>query len=378
MCYFILGGANEGWQSKRLTQLSETMIQIDFLYTELGITPPSLDDLPASASSSSSLAVPTLHRTASSSSITTDPFLSSSFSTPTPNFNNHSNNFTKSLFLTSTPPSPSSSTALESTYQTIFATFIAHLEEADSESLHSAESALANVSPTPGLLSWANDLVTALTALKTQREARIQALYDQLEGLWRRLGVEEADMDAFVENHRGSTEGVVWEYEAELERMMELKREKMGVFVGSARGEIERLWNDMMFGEEERQDFVPFFDGMSLRLLILFFSDLIYYPSPDEHTEELLTLHEAEIKRLKEERRLKAPLLAGIKKYFDICEEEKELAASACDQGRLLGRGVRGDPGRLLREEKMRRRVGKEKPRVVLFLCFLFFQFIYL
>lgn len=33
------------------------------------------------------------------------------------------------------------------------------------------------------------------------------------------------------------------------------------------------------------------------------------------------------------------------------------------DQSRLTGRGPR-DPGRLLREEKMRRRVKKEKPKV--------------
>jgi hypothetical protein len=63
---------------------------------------------------------------------------------------------------------------------------------------------------------------------------------------------------------------------------------------------------------------------------------------------------------------MKAPLLAAIKRYFDICEEEKELAAAASDQTRLLGRGSR-DPGRLLREEKMRKRVSKEKPRVRVF-----------
>ena len=82
-----------------------------------------------------------------------------------------------------------------------------------------------------------------------------------------------------------------------------------------------------------------------------------------DYNEELLTLHEDEIRRLKEERRSKAPLLASVRKYFDICEEEKELAMSAADQTRLLGRGPR-DPGRLLREEKMRKRVSKEKPRV--------------
>jgi hypothetical protein len=85
--------------------------------------------------------------------------------------------------------------------------------------------------------------------------------------------------------------------------------------------------------------------------------------SLDEHTEELLVIHEDEITRLKDERKLKGPLLLSIKKYFDIAEDEKELAAAASDQSRLLGRGPR-DPGRLLREEKMRKRVTKEKPRV--------------
>ena len=49
----------------------------------------------------------------------------------------------------------------------------------------------------------------------------------------------------------------------------------------------------------------------------------------DEHTEELLALHEKEITRLKEERRIKAPILAAVKKYYEICEEETELAVCA-------------------------------------------------
>ena len=101
--------------------------------------------------------------------------------------------------------------------------------------------------------------------------------------------------------------------------------------------------------------------GVLFRLELIFDAD-DFFCFLDEFTEELLTIHEDEIKRLKEERRMKAPLLAGIKKYFDICGEEKELAAAASDQTRLLGRGR--DPGRLLREEKMRKRVTKEKPRV--------------
>jgi protein regulator of cytokinesis 1 len=64
-------------------------------------------------------------------------------------------------------------------------------------------------------------------------------------------------------------------------------------------------------------------------------------------------------------------MLTSIKKYMEICEEEKELARVASDQTRLLGRGGGRDPGRLLREEKMRKRVGKEKPKVCHFLFIL-------
>ena len=60
---------------------------------------------------------------------------------------------------------------------------------------------------------------------------------------------------------------------------------------------------------------------------------------------------------------MKGPLLTSIRKYFDICDDEKELAAAANDQSRLLGRGPR-DPGRLLREEKMRKRIAKDLPKV--------------
>lgn len=320
-------------------------MQIDWLYSELGILPPTLDDLGSSFCSAS--------RSSKSTTPTSDPFLS----TPTPPSRGSSSSTSLSR------DERAESTEIE--YQRTFAQFVARIEEADDEALPENQSVpygLENVDPTPGLLSWAKGLQASLEDLKRRREAHIQAMYDQLEGLWRRLGVEEADMDAFVENHRGSTEDTVRAYEEELERMLELKRERMGTFIESARQEIVKLWDDLMVGDDERADFAPFVDGGFQNLLLTDISDM----RTDENTEELLTIHEDEIRRLKEERRLKAPLLASIRKYFDICEEEKELALAAADQTRLLGRGPR-DPGRLLREEKMRKRVSKEKPRVSIF-----------
>lgn len=342
-------------QSKRLNQLSTVFIQIDWLHTELGIVPPTLEDLPSSSSSSSSsssnsLGVPPMSRPPSAMGFgmvsPSDPFTR----TPTPG----SRSKPPTLF----PTSNCSET--EIAYQRVFARFVAQLDEADNELLAGRCVGLEGVEPTPGLLAWAEATRGSLEDLQRRREAHIQAMYDQLEGLWRRLGVPDAAMDGFVDAHRGSTEETIREYEAELERMLELKRERMSAFVENARGEIAKLWDELLIGEEERADFTPYFDGE----LPAPGSDneLLRLKCLDEHTEELLLLHEDEIRRLKEERRTKAHLLPSVRKYFDICGEEKELASAASDQSRLLGRGPR-DPGRLLREEKMRKRVHKEKPR---------------
>ncbi|KAH9925793.1 microtubule associated protein-domain-containing protein [Fomitopsis serialis] len=304
----------KGEVTKRLALLSATMVQIDWLYTELGMSPPALDDLP----SSSSLTVPPSH--------VRHPFLSTSMS----------------MSIQMSTPTPATRT--KQCAPLCWPQCRMSLEKCPSRSTNASSPASSPAwkrprkkpcriphgpcrtggrRPDTGPNGWAES-------------KHIQAMYDQLEALWRRLGVPDADIDGFVEAQRGSTD-------ATLERMLELKRERMGTFVENARAEIIKLWDELMVSEEERADFAPFAD--------------------DEHTEELLAIHEEEIRRLKEERRLKGPLLASIRKYFDICEDEKELAAAASDQSRLLGRGPR-DPGRLLREEKMRKRVNKEKPRL--------------
>ena len=52
----------------------------------------------------------------------------------------------------------------------------------------------------------------------------------------------------------------------ELERMLELKREKMSTFVENARDEIRKLWDELMVGEEEQADFAPFADGKHFKI----------------------------------------------------------------------------------------------------------------
>ena len=138
---------------------------------------------------------------------------------------------------TSTPnTSATSSTKPEedglASYHAVFGRFVARLQEASDESLdldsHGNEAfGVEGVEPSLGLMQWAEgtkvevgrslpltlDRLTSLRyqleELKARREAHIQAIYNELDTLWRRLGVEEAEMDAFVEANRGSTEANV-------------------------------------------------------------------------------------------------------------------------------------------------------------------------
>ncbi|KAG2152738.1 microtubule associated protein-domain-containing protein [Suillus clintonianus] len=341
---------------KRLNQLGEVFTQIDWLYSELGIDPPPSTVTPSVATSSSTLAVPRYSLPRSSSAGSTrlnssaDPFASSTIGplTPTPSSLGKSNNH----MLCPSSSSPQPSTALpevpefpnEHEYLRSLGRFIELLDSSPQDSSPGPILNSCGIEPTKGILSWAERLHAELNELKRRREVHIQAMYDQLEALWRRMGVGEEAMDGFVEANRGTTPPVVQAYEEELERMIDLKRERMGEFIANARTEIESLWEELMVGDDERNDFAAFSD--------------------DEHTEDLLSQHEHEIARLKAEVRLKMPMLTSIKKYMEICEEEKELERVASDQTRLLGRGGGRDPGRLLREEKMRKRVGKEKPKL--------------
>ncbi|KAH8823156.1 microtubule associated protein-domain-containing protein [Flagelloscypha sp. PMI_526] len=306
----------KGEVNNRLNALANAFCQIEWLYAELGLSP---DDTTFSGSRSTS---PMEDE---------DPF---AVMTPTP----PSRSSSSSAILLPSFSSPSSEIKA---YRHVLTAFITHLQANPSASEADHLRFLASVEPTVDFLEWADTLLSSLNTEKERREARIQTLYDQLEPIWVRLGITSEDIDAFVEHHRGTSNTALDAYEAELERMMELKKERMVEFVDAARAEVERLHEELLDPTEDEDPY-----------------------SYSDNDEDVLSLLEERIVQLKAELKAKnaGGLLGMVKKYFTICEEESELAASAQDQGRLLGRGR--DAGRLLREEKMRKRVKKEKPKI--------------
>jgi protein regulator of cytokinesis 1 len=182
---------------------------------------------------------------------------------------------------------------------------------------------------------------------KRSRERKLKELRTAVESLWERFGVEECDRKAFLAANRGCGLRTINEFEEELARLNELKRQNLHLFVEDARCRLQELWDGLYFSEEEMLDFTPAFS--------------------DVYSDALLEAHEGEIARLEALTEQRAPTLQLIERHKSLLSEREALAASSQDASRLMARGNKGerrDPGKLLREEKMRKRIAKELPKV--------------
>jgi Ase1/PRC1/MAP65 family protein len=180
---------------------------------------------------------------------------------------------------------------------------------------------------------------------KRGRERKLAELKSTVEDLWERLGVEEPDKKAFLMGNRGCGMRQINEFEDELSRLNELKRQNMHLFVEDARCRLQELWDGLYFSEEEMLDFTPAFS--------------------DVYSDALLSAHEAEISRLQVLMEERAPTLDMIENHRTLVKDRNDLAAASQDATRLIHKkGEKRDPTRLLREEKMRKRIAKELPKV--------------
>ena len=186
-----------------------------------------------------------------------------------------------------------------------------------------------------------------LSEEKKAREKRLKDLRIMVEGLWERLGVEEHERKKFLNGNRGCGVRQINEFEDELSRLNELKRQNLHLFVEDARYKLQELWDGLYFSEEDMLEFTPAFS--------------------DVYSDALLEAHEQEIGRLEALKEQRAPTLALIDQHRSLVKDRDDLQASSQDASRLMMRGQKGekrDPTRLLREEKMRKRIAKDLPKI--------------
>lgn len=215
-------------------------------------------------------------------------------------------------------------------------------------------SIVKNYRETPEQLGLHQDDITRLQTRrdrlcseKAARERKLKELKATVEGLWDRLGVEDLDRKRFLSGNRGCGLRAINEFEAELDRLNELKRQNLHLFVEDARCRLQELWDGLYFSEEEMLEFAPAFS--------------------DVYSDALLSAHEAEIERLEALKEQRAPTLQLVDRHRSLIKDRDDLFASSQDASRLLAKPTKGekrDPTRLLREEKMRKRIAKDLPKV--------------
>ncbi|KAK2572269.1 Protein regulator of cytokinesis 1 [Acropora cervicornis] len=145
----------------------------------------------------------------------------------------------------------------------------------------------------------------------------IKSLYDKLE-------VDQPEREEFFSKSTGYKPSVICKLRTEMDRLQVLKLQHMQKFIDGLRKELSELWDKCFFGPSQREEFAPAFDN--------------------NHTEELLAIHEHQVEVMKN--------------YY---EENKAIfkLMKKNDTNRLANRG-----GALLKEEKIRKGISKELPKI--------------
>ncbi|GAA6023280.1 hypothetical protein JCM11491_003898 [Sporobolomyces phaffii] len=205
----------------------------------------------------------------------------------------------------------------------------------------------------------------ALEREQTRRHETIQTIYDELYHLWTMLGVDEAEMDHFVNQWCGSSLQVIDAYQTELDRMLHLRRSNLSRFIESERELVAALWDESYVAHADRIRLLPAF-ALEIDPVRVWRDDDAEEDEADEVvnenvTEDLLRVHERYRAELELSVAAQRPVLDRVAKYFAVVQKGKDLEAAAANPARLT---ARGSSTILLLEERDRKRVAKEKPKL--------------
>uniref|UniRef100_A0A8C4HST0 Protein regulator of cytokinesis 1 n=1 Tax=Dicentrarchus labrax TaxID=13489 RepID=A0A8C4HST0_DICLA len=182
-------------------------------------------------------------------------------------------------------------------------------------------------------------LVCQLEERKAENEATCEAHREKIQQLWDRLQVPQEEREAFNEHMVSSRRRNLEALQAEVQRLEELKLLNIRNVTDAIRSEIAVLWEKCFLSTDQRQAFAPYFS--------------------EDFTEELLTLHDAEIQRLKQHYEDHKELFDGVHQWEESWRLFLELEKKATDPTRFTNRG-----GNLLKEEKQRSELHKSLPKL--------------
>ncbi|KAL7830999.1 hypothetical protein SRHO_G00305010 [Serrasalmus rhombeus] len=182
-------------------------------------------------------------------------------------------------------------------------------------------------------------LLHQLESKKAENERICESYREKIQELWDRLQISQEDRDAISENMTLSKKRNMEALQAEVNRLEELKLKNIKNVTMAIRDDIAVFWEKCFYSTEQRQAFVPYYD--------------------DNFNEDLLSLHDAEILRLKQHYEDHKELFEGVHKWEESWRLFLELERRATDPSRFTNRG-----GNLLKEEKQRSDLLKSLPKL--------------
>ncbi|XP_030842040.1 protein regulator of cytokinesis 1 isoform X3 [Strongylocentrotus purpuratus] len=183
------------------------------------------------------------------------------------------------------------------------------------------------------------DLHQELEFKDTENKHAAEELRDRVTALWNRLSIpkeEREETSAKLQGHKPSNLTTLQEEVAKLEI---LKRQNLRKVVDAIREELEGWWNKCFYSRSQRNQFEAFYE--------------------DEITEDLLTLHDEELVRVKGHYETNQEMLDAVRKREDMWKKMLEFERKAIDPNRFNNRG-----GNLLEEERIRRKLNKDLPKI--------------
>jgi hypothetical protein len=189
-------------------------------------------------------------------------------------------------------------------------------------------------------------LLEYLREFKARREAAIMTLGKQIVTLWDQLRVSDADRSAFMASQTSLGPAVVAHCEAELARLRQLRQGMLSELTATVRSDIAKTYANL---HSQPADF-----GAEVPQML----------QSSTFTEELLAAHERHLVFLQGRFGLLQEVIALAERCHRISLDETRLADAMNDPNRLTGRRRPGALS-LLEEEDIRRRVTREKPRLL-------------
>ncbi|KPI92615.1 PREDICTED: protein regulator of cytokinesis 1-like [Papilio xuthus] len=172
-----------------------------------------------------------------------------------------------------------------------------------------------------------------------QTNNRVLELRERLAKLWDCLEEDHIYRENFLQAHIGCNPDTENALKEEIRRCDQIKRQKIQVFVANVRTKIKLMWDNLMYSQKEREEFVHYYQ--------------------DTFTEDVLTLHELYLEKLTKHYNEQREIFDLVATRKNLWCKMTELEARATEPGRYHNRG-----GQLLKEEKERKAIASNLPKI--------------